>query len=117
LDILKLVIAQDVQWIASTVLRFELALNPDAIKRADALALLNLAADVVELTPATRQHARVLESQGFSAFDALHFAVCEQINVDCMITVDDRLLRKAARLPTPAHVLVLNPIEWLRRRP
>jgi predicted nucleic acid-binding protein len=91
--------------------------NPDPIKRADALALLKLATDVVELTPGTRKHARVLESQGFSAFDALHLAVCEQIGVDCLLTVDDRFLRKAARQSIPAHLLVLNPIEWLRRRP
>jgi predicted nucleic acid-binding protein len=116
LSILELVATAEVTWTTSELLRTELSRNPDPIKRAQTLPLLDMASAHVEATPEMGRRARALTKEGFGPFDALHLAICGESSIDSMITVDDRLIRKAARRSNPSVPEVLNPVDWLQRR-
>lgn len=105
-----------IRWLASTALHLELSRNPDPIKRADSLSLLPLAADLVSTSPSTFQRARTLQSEGFGVFDALHLAICEENQIDALITVDDRFLRRASVRSRNTRPDVVNPVDWLQGR-
>lgn len=51
-----------------------------------------------------------LQKAGLKAFDALHIACAEVAAVDCFLTTDDRLIRRAAK--TLIAVPVSNPVDW-----
>jgi predicted nucleic acid-binding protein len=115
-QILDLVTAAKVRWIASSALRAELERNPDEAKRAVSLALLPFASESAESNEFTFRRASILAAQGFGSFDAIHLALAEQAQVDYLLTTDDRFLARAAR--THANVLpsVMNPVDWWNRR-
>jgi len=114
--VLDLIDRQQVRWIASTVLRFEIGRNPDTTKRRRANALLDGASEVVTPDEAVLRRAAELTISGYTAFDALHLAVAASSGVEWFLTTDDRLQRRAASHPPAHHLVVLNPVDWLRRR-
>ena len=99
----------------SEFLRLEILHNPDPIKRAETLPLLDLAAGSVPSTPAVLRRAHVHVAAGYDLFDALHLAACEEASISFLLTVDDRLIRRASRAKS-AVTEVLNPVDWLKRR-
>ena len=115
-QVLDLVTDGKVCWIASSALRAELERNPNEAKRAVSLALLPFASEFIEPNEAIFQRASALAAEGLGSFDALHLALAEQAQADCLLTTDDRFLALAAR--TRAHLLpsVLNPVDWWDRR-
>ncbi|WP_089409755.1 type II toxin-antitoxin system VapC family toxin [Granulicella rosea] len=114
--ILDIAVAGGVHWIASSVVELELKRNPRRERREDALLLLSLTSEFVHPTPASFQRAIALRAEGYGDFDALHLAVAELTKVDCLLTVDDRFLRRAGRRPNSPVPRVENPINWGRRR-
>ena len=113
LDELK---AGRVEWLASTILSLEVSRNPHVRHRNETIALLNLATATVAPDRATAARAAALQQVGFGPFDALHIALAEHANVQTFLTVDDRLLRNAARHLSGANLTLENPIDWRRRR-
>ncbi|MCK6619537.1 MAG: hypothetical protein HUU32_01055 [Calditrichaceae bacterium] len=57
----------------------------------------------------TRERAEQLVSLKFGVADAAHFAFAEAAS-DCLITCDDRFLKKARKLKTTFQIM--NPIEF-----
>jgi predicted nucleic acid-binding protein len=114
--VLDLITTGKVCWIASSTLRAELERNPNEAKCAVSLALLGFASEFAEPSEAAIQRASALAAEGFGPFDALHLALAEQAQADCLLTTDDRFLALAAR--THANLLpsVLNPVDWWNRR-
>lgn len=102
------------ELVSSEVLAFENSQSPDSTRRAHVLAQMTLAADEVRLTRAIEQRAGELEAAGIAPLDALHVASAEAAQVDFLLTCDDRLLRRAARIGTIACEVV-NPKELVRR--
>jgi predicted nucleic acid-binding protein len=100
-------------WVSSQVLIAEIARNPNAERREDALNLLSFAGEVIPTGADILQRARVLEALGFSGFDALHLACAESAHVDAFLTTDDRLLRRAQRGVGSVAVRVSNPLSFL----
>lgn len=115
-QILTLASADQLLWIASTVVSAELLRNADVGKREDALLLLGFAAQLVQASAEAYGKSLSLQAQGFGAADALHLTVAEENQVEWLITVDDRLIGRAARLRPGKAPMVVNPIDWLRRR-
>jgi predicted nucleic acid-binding protein len=113
-DILRMVGANEIQWISSIVLQFELRKNPNVQARHDALALLSFAGDRVKPGRVVLERARTLEAIGYGAFDALHLACAEKAEVDALLTTDDRFLRQVARGLGKPRVKVRNPVNWLQ---
>jgi predicted nucleic acid-binding protein len=114
--VLDIAYAGQVHWVASSILRLELARNPDPQRRSDTLLLLDLAAEFVQPTPATFRRALALQREGYGAVDALHLTLAEEVGVTCLLTVDDSFLQRAARRPRNSAPAVENPVDWIRRR-
>ena len=96
--------------VSSEVLICGVNKNPIPHKRAFVPAILDLAESTIFLDDAIEQRAKVLESRGFKAFDALHIASAESTAVDYFCTCDDRALRKA-RLQTDLSVKIVSLLE------
>jgi predicted nucleic acid-binding protein len=60
------------------------------------------------------ERARELRALGFRAFDALHLACAESAEIDLLLTTDDRLIRRAARVSNQLGVRVMNPLTAVR---
>jgi predicted nucleic acid-binding protein len=114
--VLDLVATHSVRWFASEALRLEILGNPNPDKRAETLPLLALSSGLLAVTPPITHRANVLQAEGFGAFDALHFALCEGAGIPWLLTVDDRFIRQASRTQPRSNVHLLNPIDWLQRR-
>jgi predicted nucleic acid-binding protein len=103
------------KWLASVTLVFEIESTPSQEKRNDMLGLLSYADELQPITPWVKQRAEILQAIGYGAADALHLAHAEAMEVDVLLTTDDRFLRKASRGEGDPGVLVSNPVNWLRR--
>ena len=63
-SIFTLIHANQVQWIASTMLRFEVSRNPDPYKRVFAESLLPPPKETISPNALTLSHAQDLQSEG-----------------------------------------------------
>ena len=115
-EILEIAADGRIHWIASSLVQAELSRNPDQSNRADSLRIMRQAAEFVAPTPATMEQAAALQAEGFGQFDALHLALAVQARAGWLLTVDDRFLRRSARLPPGQFPIVRNPLDWIRRR-
>ncbi len=114
--ILELVARKEIRWVASSVVRLEIAHNPHLLRRTAALEVLSTADEFVEPTADTLKLALTLARQGLSGIDAVHVATAQQVGADALITTDDRLLRRAANTLPGITVSVVNPVDWWQRR-
>ena len=115
-EILDLVADRHVSWLISDAVFLEVSRNPDALRRAQTLPLLNMASGRITTTPELLAQASLLQQNAIAGFDALHLAACTLSAVEFLLTVDDRFIARAARRAKPAVTEVLNPLDWLQRR-
>lgn len=100
-------------WVAGEVVEHEVSLTPDTTRRSRVAALLLGATERVTLSDVDEERAEELRALGFHAIDALHLACAERAAVDVFLTMDDRLLKVAARSATQLRVAVQNPLQWI----
>lgn len=106
----------DTTWISSAIVDREVERTPDPERRA-ALERLARAADTRVLADETVEgRARELETLGFGAADALHIACAERGGAEVFLTVDQTLLRRAARVAGQVRVQVRNPRDWIEEQ-
>jgi len=100
------------QWhlIISQVTQFEMAKTPDDSKRKELELMISSADVIVEINDAILNRAKLFESYGIKAFDAMHLA-CAENHADVLLTVDDKFLKKAKNVTT--LIVVNNPLKWL----
>jgi predicted nucleic acid-binding protein len=113
-QILLSVQARRLHWIASLVLRVELARNRDQGRRETTLGLLQIASEMRSQTRQSLLRGKQLEKLGFGPFDALHLAVAEESGCDVLLTTDDRFRKLANRIPGAPSVQVRNPLNYLQ---
>jgi predicted nucleic acid-binding protein len=113
-QILSLIVMGKVEWKASRALEVELLQNPDLAKRTDSLDLLSYAGSLPKGREEVRQRGRQLAEAGYGVFDALHLAYAEEMQVDALLTTDDRFIRQAGRGLGNPSVRVVNPVEWVK---
>jgi len=77
------------------LLLFEIGRIPDQDSKENALAILKIAKEAVELSQAIETLARRLEASGLKPLDALHLAFASASKVDYFCTCDDKFLKKA----------------------
>ena len=112
--IFTLIQAQQVRWVASTLLAEEISRNPNPYKRLFASSLLPAQEELIAPINSTITRATHLTQQGLTAANALCLALAEQTHADWFVSTDDRLLRRTAdRTQQPECT---NPVDWLRRR-
>ena len=80
--------------ISSDALLFEISRIPDQDRRDDALAILKIAQETLELIPEVETLAGGLEASGLKPLDALHLAFASASKVDYFCTCDDKFLKK-----------------------
>jgi len=110
LVILALCESQQVRLISSESLLFEIGRIPDQTRREDALTILRLAKETVELTTEVEVLARILMASGLKPLDALHLASASTAKADNFCTCDDKFLRKAKTL-NGLETRVVSPTE------
>ncbi len=81
--------------ISSDALLFEIGRIPDQDRKDEALAILTIAKETVELTPELEALARRLGASGLKPLDALHLAFASASKADYFSPRDDKLLKKA----------------------
>jgi predicted nucleic acid-binding protein len=81
--------------ISSDALLFEIGRIPDQDRKDDALAILEIAKEAVELTTKIESLARRFGALGLKPLDALHLAFASGSKVDYFCTCDDKFLKKA----------------------
>lgn len=95
LVILSLCESDSLELISSDALLFAIDRIPDQNRKEDALAILKIAKEAIELSYEIETLARRLEAWGLKPLDALHLAFASTSKVDYFCTCDDKFLKKA----------------------
>lgn len=95
LVILALCESDHLKLISSDALLFEIGRIPEQDRKNNALAILKMAKELIELTPDLEALAKRLGASGLKAMDALHLAFASASKVDYFCTCDDKFLKKA----------------------
>jgi len=85
--------------LSSEALEYEMRRIPDLRRRNEAMAVLTLAQERLELTDETAALAESIESHGIRPMDAVHLALASTAEADYFATCDDRFLKNARILP------------------
>jgi len=109
--IIRLVEQQKWNLVSSKVLKFEISKIADESRRKELMLMESLAGEVVQINTQIGVRANEFERLGIQSFDALHLA-CSENNADILLTVDDRLIKKALTVNN-LNISVRNPLIWL----
>lgn len=99
----------DLAW--SEALDFENAQNPLPDRRAEIGSWSRRARVRIRIDERVAARAESLHAAGIGPLDAAHLACAEAGVCGCLVTCDDRFIRRARRANT--RVMVKNPIEYL----
>lgn len=110
LVILTMCESDQMKLISSEALQFEIGRIPDQSRKEEALTILKIAKETVELTPELEAMARRLNASGLKPLDALHLASASISKADYFCTCDDNLLKKARNLDE-LDTTVVSPTE------
>jgi predicted nucleic acid-binding protein len=113
LSILELADEGKVGVAGSDIVDDELSQMPDDERREKVELFLTSVSSHIRLTAAIERRAMDLQQWNIAPLDALHLASAESAHVDCFLTTDDGLLRKAAREQCGLKVKIENPAKWL----
>lgn len=113
LSIMILALADEWEWVSSTIVDLEIGHMPDRERKAQSNLLNRYAKRYVSVGKMQENRARELIELGFQAVDALHLACAESGNADIFLTTDDRLLRRAKDSANKLKVRVVNPLTWM----
>jgi predicted nucleic acid-binding protein len=108
-----IVLVEQQKWdlVSSKILKFEISRITDESRRKELMLMESLAGEVVQINTQIGVRANEFERLGIQSFDALHLA-CSENNADILLTVDDRLIKKALTINN-LNISVRNPLIWL----
>lgn len=101
-----------VALVASPAHRRELADIRDPVRRAAVMGLLAKAGSALDDAPEVQRRAAELAMLGFGEKDAAHLAFAVSAACDVLLTVDERLVRRARRHASRLTIVVANPCKW-----
>lgn len=110
LVVLALCKADYLKLVSSDALFLEINQIPDQIRKGNAMEILSLAKNTVELTSEIETLAREFEDYGIKTLDALHLAFAFCLKVDYFCKCDDKFLKKAKRI-SKLNTKVVSPTE------
>jgi predicted nucleic acid-binding protein len=112
------ILNSETQIISSDAVAYEIHQDPDEERR-DAKALLDddIRSETVKITGLIGSRAKELVSLGFGDLDAIHIACAESAGCDCLLTTDDRMIKRAKRMTKAVNVAVENPATWVLQFP
>ncbi len=108
-----IVLVEQQKWdlVSSKSLKFEISKIADESRKKELMLMESLAGEVVQINTQIGVRANEFERLGIQSFDALHLA-CSENNADILLTVDDRLIKKALTINN-LNISVRNPLIWL----
>jgi predicted nucleic acid-binding protein len=98
--------------VSSDALALEIGRIPDRNRRNNALDILEIAKETLELTPEIEVLARRFGTEGTKTMDALHLAFASASEVDYFCTCDDKFLIKAKNF-SGLKTKVVSPTELI----
>jgi predicted nucleic acid-binding protein len=98
----------------SAVLEFENSQHPLMDRRTEITRWAQRAVVNVAISDQVSARAQTLTEAGFGALDAAHVACAEVAACDCLLTCDDRLMRRARRVQLA--VRVQSPVEYVEEQ-
>lgn len=98
--ILELIEEGRIELVSSFALEYENDAATDLSKRAFTEAVLALASERIESSPAIQHRTTVYALGGIETWDAAHLAVAVEAHADFFCTCDKRLLRRATKEAT-----------------
>jgi predicted nucleic acid-binding protein len=110
LVILSLCESERLNLISSDALLFEIGQIPEQERKDDALAILKIAKETIELTPEIESLAGRLGASGLKPLGALHLAFASASKVDYFCTCDDKFLKKTKGFEG-LNIKVVSPTE------
>jgi predicted nucleic acid-binding protein len=110
LVILWLCESQQVELVSSEALLFEIGRIPDQSRMENALTILKIARETIELSSDVEKLAEIFMASGLKPLDALHLASASAAKVDYFCTCDDKFFRKAKELDK-LDTTVVSPTE------
>jgi len=99
--------------ILSEVTELENSRNPYYSVRIRIDELMAKAQRKITVNAGTKRQAKVFETAGLNAMDALHLAAAIQGKVDFLITCDDSFLKKARKATSDQAIRIMNPIDYI----
>ena len=106
--VLRLVIAEAIELVSSSILVYENSRNSLLLRQRWVERWLQLAQSYQELNEAIAERAQELVQQGLGAMDALHLACAETAGSDYFLTCDDRLIRRYQ-----GNINAINPVDFV----
>ena len=105
--------AGDWELVSSEMVEDEIEQTPDLERRYNLKQFHAQANECIIIDEQMTLRAKELAKAGFSSEDAIHLACAEAGRVDCFLTTDDKLRRRAIGLNPPLSIAVENPVAWL----
>lgn len=100
------------ELVTSDYLLEEIWANSDPLRREDVNHLLVHARFHVSARSSVVERAEALAVWNLAGYDALHVAAAEAAACECLLTTDDKFVRRAARAGADIRVKVLNPVDY-----
>lgn len=110
--LLRAVELEELIWVSSEIVLYEVGQCPNEERRNRVLALCGSASETLRVDRATVNRARALLSEGLRPLDALHLACAEHGTAQVLLTTDDRFVSAVERLKPASPVRVLNPVDF-----
>ena len=101
-------------WLGSQALEIEIGKTPDAEQQSRLRRVIEFVGLSIEIGEKELARANELQTLGFVGFDAIHLACAESGKADVFLTTDDRLLKLARKAAKKLHVIVDNPLDWMK---
>lgn len=111
--ILQMIENEDIQFINSSILEFEINRNPNDYRRNWISQVIQKANQYVYATEHIRNRANELSAYNIKPLDALHIATAESVKCDYFVTCDDRLIKRYNKIDT-MDLIVCNPTDFIR---
>jgi predicted nucleic acid-binding protein len=114
LSLLELIDSGRLTDYSSEMARVEIERMPDGDRRRKVASLLPPDRRIMPLSDDLLDASREFVTLGFDLADSVHLAAAQKLGIDAFLTVDDKLLRRAARYASRLAMRVLNPLTFLQ---
>ena len=103
------------EFVSSDAVVHEINQTLDEEKRDRLLSINNKAQKYITFNGAILKRASEIQRIGFTDYDAIHIACSEKAQVDCFLSTDDKLIKKALANTNILSVVIQNPLTWIQK--
>lgn len=108
LIVFMLIEAQNIEMVSSDVLLFENNKNPYSDRKTFVSFILRKTNEIQPINDKILIRSQEIEGLNIKGIDALHLACAEELNADCFITCDDKIIKNYK-----GSIEVKNPVDFV----